>query len=188
MENKNNWSEKFFAWTRNKQILYPVVLIIVILLILAGLWVSRYETQLAAKKAAELQQQKAAAQLAEKLKNTTYSRPSFFLSAPVGARGAFNVPSYIEGDWRMSDTFNADKKMTINYVKNGANVPLMYVRYDEKTNFKLAAGEVELKTASAKYSYAYYFYPVDSYSGKDQADFASMQKDFQTALTTFGVF
>jgi len=82
-----------------------------------------------------------------------------------------------------------DKKITILYVKNpDYAAPLMYVRYDDKTNFKLASGEVEIKTISTKYSYAYYFYPVDSYSGSDKADFSSMQDDFTNSLKSFGIF
>ncbi|MDD5527635.1 MAG: hypothetical protein PHO56_01510 [Patescibacteria group bacterium] len=189
MDYQVNWQRKFISWTRNKKIFYPVLIAAALLLILAGLWFFFYQPRLEAKRAAELQKQKAAQVLLEKKKNATYVRASFFLSAPVGARGAMNMPSYLEGYWRMADTLNTDKKMTIQYVKNpDSPEPLMYVRYDNKTDFRLAAGEAELKTDSSKYSYAYYFYPVDLYPGADKADFTSMQDDFKEALKSFGIF
>jgi hypothetical protein len=111
------------------------------------------------------------------------------LTAPAGARAAFNVGSDIEGFWRMIDTSATDKKMTILYVKNSDYAqPLMYVRYDEKTNFKLKEGETEIKINSAKYSFASYFYPVSSYPGADKDEFARLQSDFRNSLGTFGAF
>jgi len=99
------------------------------------------------------------------------------------------VASDIEGFWRMSDTSATDKKMNILYVKNPDYAqPLLYIRYDEKTGFKLKEGETEIKTDSAKYSYAYYFYPLDSYPGADKAEFSLMQNDFKNSLATFSVF
>ncbi|MDD4902022.1 MAG: hypothetical protein PHE24_02695 [Patescibacteria group bacterium] len=189
MDNKIERQQKFISWTGNKKIFYPVLGVIIALLILLGFWLFFWQPQMAAKRTAELQQQKAAQVLLDKRKNATYSRQSFFLSAPAGAKGALNVPSFLEGFWRMSDTNNVNRKTTILYVKNpNYAAPLMYIRYDDKASFKLAAGETELKTNSTKYSYVYYFYPVDSYPGADQADFSSMQKDFQDALKTFGIF
>jgi hypothetical protein len=49
----------------------------------------------------------------------------------------------------------------------------------------LAAGETELKSNSAGYSFADYFYPLDSYPGPDKNEFSAMQKDFQDSLATF---
>jgi hypothetical protein len=188
MEYKNNWQRKLISWTRNKRAFYSAVAII-LLLILAGILFAHWQAQQAAKKAAELKVQKAAQVLVDKKKNATYSRLSFFLTESAGSRGAFNFPSYLEGYFRLTDTSATNKKMTIMYVKNSDYTqPLMYIRFDNKTDFKLAAGEVEIKTDSTKYSYAYYFYPVDTYPGADKADFSSMQSDFKDALATFGIF
>jgi hypothetical protein len=188
MDNKINRQRKFISWTGNKKIFYPVLAVIILILILLGFWFFRHEQQAGEKKAAALQEQKAAQALLDKKKNATYSRPSFFLSAPSGAHIGFNVPSYIEGQWRGTES-PADKKMTISYIKNPSYIaPLMYIRYDSKADFKLAAGETELKSDSSKYSFAYYFYPVSSYPGADKADFTSMQSDFQEALKSFGAF
>jgi len=133
-----------------------------------------------AKKEAALQAQKISQAAEAAKKNITWSLQSFFLTAPAGARAAFKVASDIEGFWRINDTSGVDKKMTILYVKNPDYAqPLLYIRYDNKTDFKLKEGETEMKTNSAKYSYAYYFYPVDSYPGADKAEFTSMQNDLK---------
>jgi hypothetical protein len=187
MNEKNIWQKTINA-LKNKKLLYPLVAIIILLLIILVIWFASWQAKRGAERAALNQQQQAAQALINLKKNATYSRPSFFLSAPAGARGAFNVPSYIEGQWRMIEATAANKKMTIDFVKNGENAPLMYVRYDDKANFKLNAGEVELKSNSAKYSFAYYFYPLSSYTGADKTDFSSMQDDFRDALKTFGSF
>jgi hypothetical protein len=184
-----DWHKKNPSWYKDKKILYPALTAVVILLIILGFWLFLWHPQQVAKQAAIREQQKAAQALADKRKNATYSRPSFFLNLPKGAMAAFNVPSYLEGQWRMIDTGRSDKKMTVVYIKNPSYAaPLFYIRYDDKANFKLTAGEVELKTDSTKYFYAYYFYPVDSYTGADKADFSSMQTDFQTVLKTFSIF
>jgi len=89
----------------------------------------------------------------------------------------------------MVDTSGTDKKMTIFYVKNpDYTAPLLYIRYDDKANFKLAAGETLFKTNSTKYSFAYFFYPVDSYPGKDKDDFSLVQSEFKDQLPTFNIF
>jgi hypothetical protein len=81
--------------------------------------------------------------------------------------------------------------MTILYVaQDGSTAPSLYIRYDDKANFKLAAGETLLKTDSTKYSFAYFFYPADSYqgSGKEEFSFPLVQNEFKDSLTTFGAF
>jgi hypothetical protein len=188
MDNKNI-QKKFSALAGNKKVFYSALAIFVLLLLCLGLWFLHEQSQATAKKAVELQAQKTAQAAEAAKKIITWSRQSFFLTAPAGARAAFNVASDIEGFWRMSDTSATDKKMTILYVKNPDYAqPLLYIRYNEKTGFTLKAGETEIKTNSAKYSYAYYFYPLDSYPGTDKAEFSSMQNDFKNSLATFSVF
>jgi hypothetical protein len=187
MEHKAN-AQKTNSLLRNKKVLYPLTAIIILLVIIFGFWFFRHESQLAAEKSAALQKQKAAQALIEKKRNSPVGRLTFFLTAPVGARGGMNYNTYWLGALRQSET---DKKMTISYIKNPNypnGVPLMYIRYDSKTDFKLAAGETELKSNSAKYSFAYYFYPTDSYPGADKDSFTSMQSDFRDALASFSAF
>jgi hypothetical protein len=172
----------------NKKIFYPLLAVIVLIVILLVVWFSRWEMRRGAEKAVQLQKQTAAQVLLEKKKSSTYSRPSFFLGAPVGARGGINVPSYIQGHWRQAD---ADKKFTVLFVaQDGSTAPLMYIRYDDKANFKLAAGETLFKTDSTKYSFAYFFYPADSYTGdgKEEISFSLVQSEFKDALPTFSAF
>jgi hypothetical protein len=189
MDYKNNQKNQFISNVVKNKYFYPIAGLVILLIIVLGFLFVHWQSQLAAKRVAAEQTKKATQVLEDKKKNATYSRLSFFLSAPSGEKGAFNVPSYLEGYWRLSDTSATDKKMTIMYVKNPDLVaPLMYIRYDSKTDFKLSAGEIELKTDSKKYSYAYYFYPVSSYKGADKADYSSMQNDFTDSLKTFGIF
>jgi hypothetical protein len=189
MEHNINWQRKFISWTRNKKSFYTTLAVIIVLLAVVVILFFNWQGQQAAKKEAILQAQKISQAAEAAKKSVTWSLQSFFLTAPAGARAAFKVASDIEGFWRINDTSGVDKKMTILYVKNPDYAqPLLYIRYDNKTDFKLKEGETEMKTNSAKYSYAYYFYPVDSYPGADKAEFTSMQNDFKNSLATFSVF
>jgi len=181
MNNKINRQEKNISLLAKKKIFYPILAVVVLIFILSGFWLSLRQTKLVAEKAAVLQKQKAAEILLEKKKDAVPLRLTFFLLN--GPRGGFNFPNYLQGSFRKIET---NDKMTIMYIKNPDYLaPLMYIRYDEKAKFKLAAGEAELTTRSTKYSFAYYFYSLDSYPGPDKSEFSAMQKDFHDSLTTF---
>jgi hypothetical protein len=181
MDIKINRQDKKRTLLDQKKIFFLILAAIILVFVLSGFWLSHRQAQLAAKKTAVLQEQKAAEILLKKKRDAVPLRLTFFLLN--GPRGGFNFPSYLQGAFRKTEENN---KMTIMYIKNPDYVaPLMYIKYEEKAKFKLAAGEVELKSSSAKYSFAYYFYPVDSYPGPDKNEFSAMQKDFQVSLTTF---
>jgi hypothetical protein len=191
MDHKDYQNHGWRKSVKDKKAFYRfllVGLVFLIVLVAAGMFFRQQERG-KAEKTLEAEKQTTEQTMEEKRRNATYSRFTFFLASPVGERGGMNMPTYQEGNWRISDTLNKSKKMTILYVKNSeTGIPLMYIRYGERQDFKLEAGEKELKTDSKKLIYVYYFYPSDSYQGVDKEDFILVQNDFENALGTFSIF
>lgn len=186
MNDKEFFSEKLKTLAKNKKFLYSA-LGVILLVIIAMILLNQAENNRRAQKEKEaLAEKQKIEQAAVQEKKAIMGRQTFFLGAPAGDRGGMSISNFWEGSYRILDTVG--KKMTVIYIKNSAEAPLMYVRYDSKNNFKLESGEVELKTNSLKHSYAYYFFPVDSYVGTDKDNFISIQKDFKESAKTFSVF
>jgi hypothetical protein len=191
MEYKNYQKSIKRGFAKNKKIFYFFLLIgLVILIVVAvSLFFLRAQEQKKLGEKLEVEKQKIEQTLEQKRRNATYARFTFFLASPPGERGGMNMPSYQEGSWRITDTLNKDKKMTILYIKNSeSGVPLMYIRYGYRNTFKFESGEKELKTNSPKLVYVYYFYPADAYLGPNHEDFVIVQEDFENGLETFRTF
>jgi hypothetical protein len=169
----------------NKNFFYALAAIAGLLIILIVLFIP-WEMKHSAKKVAETKQKEAEQVLIEKKNNSTHSRPALFINARTsgGPSSSVDVPSYIQGKWRLQDTSGTDKKVNISFVdpKTGEVSSMLYVRFGDKSGFKLVDGETELKSSSNKYSFALFLYPNSSYSGDDKEDFTIVQNELQSDL------
>jgi hypothetical protein len=187
MNYKSFSQDKLKSLIKNKKFFYWVLGVIFLIIIAAIILINQGENNRRAQKEREaLAEKQKTEQMIIQERKAILNRSTFFLQAPAGARGGMSISNYWEGSYRTIDTVG--KKMTLIYIKNSAEAPLMYVRYESKANFKLGSGEVELKTDSANYAYAYYFYPEDSYTGADKENFISVQKDLKESIKTFSIF
>lgn len=187
MNYKEVSQDKLKRLIKNKKFFYSALGAIFLIIIVAIILFNQAENNRRARKEKEalVEKQKTEQEIIQE-KKAILNRSTFFLQAPAGARGGMSISNYWEGSYRIMDTVG--EKMSIVYIKNSAEAPLMYIRYEKKANFKLAPGEVELKTDSPNYVYAYYFYPEDSYTGADKENFSNIQKDFKEAIKTFSIF
>jgi hypothetical protein len=187
MNYKKILQDKLKQLIKNKKFFYSVSGFILLVSIVAIVLMNQAAINRRAQKEKEaLVEKQKTEQMIIQEKKAILNRSTFFLQAPAGARGGMSISNYWEGSYRILDTVG--KKMTIIYIKNSAEAPLMYVRYESKANFKLGSGEVELKIDSTNYAYAYYFYPEDSYLGADKENFTSVQKDLKESIKTFSIF
>lgn len=186
MKNKNVLQDKIRKLFKDKKIFYSVLGLIIVIVVIVVLLNQAENNRRAQREREVMEEKQKTEQRIIQEKKAILNRSTFFLQAPAGARGGMSISNYWEGSYRIMDTVG--KKMTIVYIKNSADTPLMYVRYDTRANFKLVAGEVELKTDSLNYAYAYYFFPEDSYAGGDRENFISVQNDLKESIKTFSVF